>query len=1031
LSYTEASVQAIGVDRTNQAHNLPSKESELISAQQVRRQGRSIWTWLLAASAALGTTSEAGQDLRQYQPAFHQALRWSTATHGRSTFRMKIPVGAAGPKLRVSFRAGDGPLALYSATVALAGTHGATLSVPVPLRFQSQPTFSASARQRFTSDELSFPVELGTEVYVSFEVDGAVAQSAIMAFPDSYRWAGSYANLTAPPAGTPWPQAVGVDTIDVLTPPTRAFVAIGDSITEGYVDGDVDIYRGRSDDYRNAWTTLAQRHLKAPIANAAVSLQGVDAAISHLSTDVLTLRGITDCIVLIGTNDLAVSMALEIESRLQLLFDQLAPFCKVWAATLLPREQASRGHLETVNARRQQVNDWIRHSARIAGVLDFESALADPLDPNRFREGLTSDGLHQSIDGNRVLGDLVAARFSGSQLGPAPVVSRITPSEGPANKRFEAVIVGSNFHPNATVDIDQTQATVVGASDAHLVIQIPPHPPGPADLTVSNPDGQSVHLAAALVFNAPSAPPAQAGSLGCSAAMGSGSGWLTCACVATFLVLLARRSKMRLFSPSFRNGSRLAIHTTILCSLSLALAQRAYAFDDVAAARVLTFAGQQLANTAQQLPPTLSPKAARSDGSWTTVSNTDAVGWTQGFFPGAMWLKFDELVDPDWRSRADTWTRPLEGQKYNRQTHDLGFKLMTSFGQAYRLTGDPYYRDVLLVAAESLASRFNPLVGIIKCCDWNPDWQLPLVIDTMMNLELLLWAADNGGQPEWRSMAVSHALKTINDAVRSNGSTYHVVDYNPSSGAIRFQGTFQGYADWSTWSRGQAWAIYGFTVVYRFTGDARMLEAARLTADYYLSLLPADMVPNWDFDAPSQQKDTSAAAAVASALFELAQLIGPVDGGPYRDAALRMLDALSAAPYFAEGSNAPGLLLHAVGHYPAGHEVDTTLIYGDYYFQEAVMRYRSMPASADGGLARRDGGSSRGDGGMLPSSDAGLSGRDGGSPVAGPQDTNALGGPPPVHAGCQQGGLAGFTFLGLLTVASALRPARWRARMRP
>jgi len=425
-----------------------------------------------------------------------------------------------------------------------------------------------------------------------------------------------------------------------------------------------------------------------------------------------------------------------------------------------------------------------------------------------------------------------------------------------------------------------------------------------------------------------------------------------------------------------------------------------------------------LAITAERLPRTLSPKAALANGSWTTVLNTDPIAWTQGFFPGALWLKFEEEPNPVWLVRADAFTRILEGQRYNRQSHDLGFKLMTSYGRAYRLTGDPYYRDVLLVAAESLASRFSPVVGVIKCCDWNPDWQFPLVIDTMMNLELLLWASDNGGQPEWRSIAVSHALKTFNDTVRNNGSTYHVVDYDPSSGEVRFKGTFQGYADESTWSRGQAWAIYGFTMVYRFTGDARMLDAARQTADYYLSSLPADMVPNWDFDAPSQQKDSSAAAAVASALFELSRFMGPANGGRYRDAALQMLDSLSAGPYFAEGSSSPGLLLHAVGHHPAGQELDTTLIYGDYYFQEAVMRYHSMLGSPSGGT---DGGSPAG------GTDGGVSGV---SPAAGPDGTSSLS-PQQAHSGCQQGGLAGFTLLGLLAVASALRPTRRRVRVRP
>lgn len=369
------------------------------------------------------------------------------------------------------------------------------------------------------------------------------------------------------------------------------------------------------------------------------------------------------------------------------------------------------------------------------------------------------------------------------------------------------------------------------------------------------------------------------------------------------------------------------------------------AFTDADALKVVGFARTQLRKTATAMPNTSrSPKASRADGTWTTVGNTDATAWTQGFFPGSMWQLFQVGLEPSWQQKADQWTRPLEGQKNNRQTHDLGFKLFTSYGQAYRLTGDPYYRGVLLTAAESLATRYNSRIGIIDCCDWNSAWDVPLVTDTMMNLELLLWAAANGGRAELRTMAINHALTTLRDAVRPDGSSFHYVDYNAATGAIRSKGTFQGYSTNSTWARGHAWLIYGYTMVYRYTGDARMLSAARKVTDWYLDHVPADMVPKWDFDAPGTQKDSSAAAIVASALLELSTL--ETDAARklrYRDAALRTLDTLVSPAYFAQGTRSPGLLLHGVGHLPANQEIDVSLIYGDYYFLEAVLRFNPNP----------------------------------------------------------------------------------------
>lgn len=375
----------------------------------------------------------------------------------------------------------------------------------------------------------------------------------------------------------------------------------------------------------------------------------------------------------------------------------------------------------------------------------------------------------------------------------------------------------------------------------------------------------------------------------------------------------------------------------VAAALGVMVPGPARALDDATAASVLAYANQQLAATAARVPPQEAPSTTAADGSWHTVANDDPVNWIQGFFAGSNWVLYDLTRDPLAKARAAQWTRALEAQKTNTQTHDLGFKMYLSFGHAYRTTGDPYYKDVLLTAAASLAFRFDSTVGAVICCDWNPAWHRPTVVDTMMNLELLLWGAQNGGPATWRGMAVSHALKTLADMVRSDGSTYHVVDYS-AAGDILSRGTLQGYADSSTWTRGQAWAIYGYTMLYRYTADARMLAAARKVTDYYLRRLGADPIPNWDFDAPAQQKDSSAAAAVASALFELSGFVPDPDRQRYLQAATSMLDALASSRYLAQGTPSRSILLHGVGNLPAGQAIDVGLVYGDYYFLEALAR---------------------------------------------------------------------------------------------
>ena len=344
-----------------------------------------------------------------FQPAFHQALRWFDYTSGQVTFRYKIPIGRAGERIRVAFRAGDYPLVLHRAAVARAGEPGGNLgSAPVVLTFAGSEGVTLPAHTRMLSDPVAFPVSAGQELSVSFAVEGAMAASAINGFPDSFAAPGDQTLAPSLTDATPRHRLAALQTIDVEAPSQRAFVAIGDSITEGYVTGE--------DDYRRAWPALAQSLSGTPVANAAVSGQGVWAANEYLADDVGVLEGRTDCVVLLGTNDLAALSPAEMIDRLSGLFEALATGgCRVWAGTLLPKESTTGGDLGLVNWRRGEVNDWLRHRAPAFGVIDFERAVALPDDPNRFVPGLDQDGIHPSYAGQRVMGEF-AAQF----LGPLP-----------------------------------------------------------------------------------------------------------------------------------------------------------------------------------------------------------------------------------------------------------------------------------------------------------------------------------------------------------------------------------------------------------------------------------------------------------------------------------------------------------------------------------------------------------------------------------------------------------------------------------
>jgi unsaturated chondroitin disaccharide hydrolase len=337
------------------------------------------------------------------------------------------------------------------------------------------------------------------------------------------------------------------------------------------------------------------------------------------------------------------------------------------------------------------------------------------------------------------------------------------------------------------------------------------------------------------------------------------------------------------------------------------------------------------------------PRSTNPNGTLNTVPSQD---WTSGFYAGNLWQVYEYTKDPFWKQQAERWTAGLEKEKMNTATHDLGFMLYCSFGNGYRLTKNPAYKEVLLQGAKSLSTRFNPKTGCIKSWD-KVKWGFPVIIDNMMNLELLFWATKMTGDSSFYKIAVTHALTTMKNHYRPDNSSYHVVDYDPQTGKVLAKVTHQGFSDESAWARGQAWGLYGYTMTYRETKDKRFLEQAQKIADFLISHpnLPKDKVPYWDFndtDLAHASRDASAAAITSSALLELSKYAGK-KGTTYKQMATQILESLSTPAYLAkEGSNNHFLLMHSTGHRPHKSEVDVPLIYADYYYIEGLRRYQQM-----------------------------------------------------------------------------------------
>lgn len=320
--------------------------------------------------------------------------------------------------------------------------------------------------------------------------------------------------------------------------------------------------------------------------------------------------------------------------------------------------------------------------------------------------------------------------------------------------------------------------------------------------------------------------------------------------------------------------------------------------------------------------------------------------WCSGFWPGILWMDYGVTKDENVRQQAEGFTESLAVLTQKPAfDHDLGFLVLSSYGKGYEQTGNEDYKKVMLAAADSLATLFNPIVGTIL------SWPRHVkdygghntIMDNMINLELLLWAAENGGRQELRDIAVQHAETTMAHHFREDGSCYHVAVYDTLTGDFIKGQTHQGYADSSMWARGQSWAIYGYTMVYRFTKDKRFLDFAQKVTDIYLKRLHEtsnDWIPLWDMDDPRGQlapKDASAACVVASALLELCQYVSEAKSSEYVAAATAMLKDLSTEKYQSREKNV-SFLLHSTGHHPAGSEIDASIIYADYYYLEALLR---------------------------------------------------------------------------------------------
>jgi unsaturated chondroitin disaccharide hydrolase len=344
--------------------------------------------------------------------------------------------------------------------------------------------------------------------------------------------------------------------------------------------------------------------------------------------------------------------------------------------------------------------------------------------------------------------------------------------------------------------------------------------------------------------------------------------------------------------------------------------------------------------------PSSIPRSAKNG----TVNFVTPPDWTSGFVAGSFWYVYEHTQDEAFKTAAEAFTAALEGEKDSTDDHDLGFQFMSSYGNGYRLTNNAAYPAVIETAADSLMTRFSATVGAIESWD-NADFDYPVIIDNMMNLRMLHHVSEATGDQAYFDAALDHAEKTLAHHFREDHSAFHLVNYKTSDGTVIEKINVQGWADDSSWARGQSWGLYGFTEMAGLSGRADFLAQAEAAAGYLMNHpnMPEDKVPYWDYSAPDAdgalpERDASAAAIMASALLELSALAAEPAATTYRDFALSMLQSLSSSAYAAAaGTNSHFLLMHSsTGPVPSNPEYDDAINYADYYYLEALLRCKAL-----------------------------------------------------------------------------------------
>ena len=332
-----------------------------------------------------------------------------------------------------------------------------------------------------------------------------------------------------------------------------------------------------------------------------------------------------------------------------------------------------------------------------------------------------------------------------------------------------------------------------------------------------------------------------------------------------------------------------------------------------------------------------------STGVFKKVKSKD---WTSGFFPGTLWQIYQLTGDEKYKEKAAVWNAFIEKEKYNGTTHDMGFKVYCSFGKGLAFQNNDTYKKIIVKSAQTLITRFNSKIGAIRSWDHSKElFDYPVIIDNMLNLELLFEASKISGDATFKNIAIQHANTTLKNHFRKDNSCYHVVDYDTISHGVRKKATFQGFNDESSWARGQSWAVYGFTMCYRYTKNKDYLKQAEATANYFIhnKSMPKDGIPYWDFNdtsIPNAPRDASSAAVMASALVELYTF---TKNQTYLNYANKVISTLSSDKYLLKDTvQGPFILDHSTGNWPKKDEIDQPIVYADYYYLEAIIRKQSL-----------------------------------------------------------------------------------------